>query len=48
MIKTGQWRLRVQNAKNGKGGVECVLVAVKLDALSGEFGRNGQRSFLGA
>jgi hypothetical protein len=48
IIKTGQWRLRVQNAKNGKGGVECVLVAVKLDAVSGELGRNAQKGFLGA
>ncbi|KAG0648955.1 BTB POZ domain-containing [Hyphodiscus hymeniophilus] len=46
LVKTGQWRLRVQNARNGKGGVECVLVAVKLDAVSGEQGRNAQRAFL--
>ena len=46
IVRTGQWRLRVQNAKNGKGGVECVLVAVKLNALSGELGRNAQRAFL--
>lgn len=46
IVRTGQWRLRVQNAKNGKGGVECVLVAVKLDAVSGEQGRNAQRAFL--
>lgn len=47
VVKTGQWRLRVQNSRNGKGGVECVLVAVRLDAMSGEFGRNAQRGFLG-
>lgn len=46
LVRTGQWRLRVQNARNGKGGVECVLVAVKLDAISGELGRNSQRMFL--
>lgn len=46
IVKTGQWRLRVQNAKNGKGGVECVLVAVKLNAVSSEQGRNAQRAFL--
>jgi hypothetical protein len=46
IVKTGQWRLRVQNARNGKGGVECVLVAVKLNAVSGEQGRNAQRAFL--
>ncbi|ESZ93452.1 BTB/POZ domain-containing protein [Sclerotinia borealis F-4128] len=69
IIKTGQWRLRVQNhgggglgkgkgagagtgmgmgAKvNGKVEWECVLVAVRLDAVSGERGRNLQRGFLG-
>ena len=54
IVKTGQWRLRVQNARTGtgtgngkgKGGVECVLVAVKLDVVSGELGRNRQRGFL--
>lgn len=46
VVKTGQWRLRVQNGRNGKGGVECVLVAVKLDAISSELGRNAQRGFL--
>ena len=46
IVRTGQWRLRVQNAKNSKGGVECVMVAVKLDAVSGEQGRNAQRAFL--
>jgi len=45
VIKTGQWRLRVQNGRNGKG-VECLLVAVKLDAVSGEGGRNKKRAFL--
>jgi hypothetical protein len=46
LVKTGQWRLRVQNARNARGGVECVLVAVKIDAVSGEYGRNSQRMFL--
>ncbi|TVY24138.1 Uncharacterized protein LHYA1_G007817 [Lachnellula hyalina] len=46
LVKTAQWRLRVQNARNGKGGVECVLVAVKINAVSGELGRNAQRMFL--
>jgi hypothetical protein len=36
----------VQNARNGKGGMECVLVAVKIDAVSSEMGRNMQRGFL--
>lgn len=46
LIRTGQWRLRIQGAKNGKGGVECALIAVKLDALSGEYARNEAREFL--
>lgn len=45
-IKTGQWRLRVQQALGVKRGVECVLVAVKLDAISGESSRNARRGFL--
>lgn len=47
VVRTGQWRLRIQSAKNGKSAVECVLVAVKLDAMSSEHARNAQRSFLG-
>jgi hypothetical protein len=46
IVKTGQWRLRVQNARNGKGGVECLLIAVRIEAVSGELGRNMQRGFL--
>lgn len=45
-LKTGQWRLRIQSAKNGRSSVECVLVAVKLDAMSGEHARNEARGFL--
>ncbi|KAL7624207.1 hypothetical protein AAE478_005766 [Parahypoxylon ruwenzoriense] len=45
-IRTGQWRLRIQGSKNGKSAIECVLVAVKLDAYSTEQARNAQRSFL--
>ncbi len=47
IVKTGQWRLRIQGAKNGKSAVECVLVGVKLDAMSSELARNQQRDFLG-
>jgi hypothetical protein len=47
IVRSGQWRLRIQGAKNGKAAVECVLVAVKLDAMSSEQSRNAQRSFLG-
>lgn len=46
VIKTGQWRLRVQQAHGVKRGVECVLVAVKLDAISAEVTRNARRAFL--
>lgn len=47
VIKTGLWRLKVQNSKTaGRGGVECLLVAVKLAAVSGERGRNAVRGFL--
>ena len=46
VVRTGQWRLRIQGAKNGKSAVECVLVAVKLDATSSEQARNAQRGFL--
>ncbi len=46
IVKTGQWRLRIQGAKHGKAAVECVLVAVKLDAVSSEQARNTQKGFL--
>lgn len=46
-VRSGQWRLRVQDARHGKSAVECVLVAVKLDAYTGELARNEQRGFLG-
>ncbi|KIH90747.1 K+ channel tetramerization domain containing protein [Sporothrix brasiliensis 5110] len=46
-IKTGLWRLRIQSVKNGKSAVECVLVGVKLDAISSELARNQERGFLG-
>lgn len=32
IVRTGQWRLQIRGAKNGKSAVECVLVAVKLEA----------------
>ncbi|KAF4452493.1 hypothetical protein F53441_4698 [Fusarium austroafricanum] len=47
VVKTGQWRLRIQNAPNGRG-VECILVAAKLDAMSSELARNMSRGFLGS
>ncbi|KAF7543043.1 hypothetical protein G7Z17_g11067 [Cylindrodendrum hubeiense] len=47
-VMTGQWRLRIQGSRGGKSGVECVLVAVKLDAVSSQLGRNTVRGFLGS
>jgi hypothetical protein len=47
VVRSGQWRLRVQSANNGKSGIECVLVAVKMDVFTNEFARNESRSFLG-
>lgn len=52
MIRKGQWRLRVQPRMESSGGsgdgmnMEIVLHAVKLDALSGQKGRNMMRGFL--
>ncbi|KAH7039999.1 uncharacterized protein B0I36DRAFT_357360 [Microdochium trichocladiopsis] len=48
IVRTGQWRLRIQGTKGGKSAVECVLVAVKIDAYSCERARNAQRGFLAA
>ncbi|KAM0264696.1 hypothetical protein ACHAQJ_000521 [Trichoderma viride] len=45
-VKTGQFRLRIQESRSGKSAVECVLVAVKVDAVSSEKGRNKTRRFL--
>ncbi|KAL2160773.1 hypothetical protein VTH06DRAFT_970 [Thermothelomyces fergusii] len=47
IVKTGQWRLKIQSCNTGKAAVECCLVAVKLDAYSSEKARNAQRAFLG-
>lgn len=47
IVKTGQWRLRIQQGvRNGKSAVECVLVAVRIDAFSSERARNERRPFL--
>lgn len=46
VVRRGQWRLRVQARTDGRGTVEVVLVAVKLEALSGQRGRNMGRGFL--
>lgn len=48
LVKTGQWRLRIQGVRNGKAPVECCLMAVKLDAFSSERERNVKRKFLGS
>lgn len=55
MIRKGQWRMRVQPRTNEGGlmgngmdgsSMEIVLHAVKLDAISGQKGRNTMRGFL--
>ena len=55
IVRKGQWRLRVQprielsprSSRSGEGpGMEIVLCAVKLDAVSGQRGRNMGREFL--
>ena len=45
-VRTGQWRVRVQAASNDKSAVECVLIAVKIDAFTAELARNQERAFL--
>jgi hypothetical protein len=46
-VRRGQWRLRVRSSRGGKAAVECVLVAVKLEAESSEVVRNFSRRFMG-
>lgn len=48
IVKRGQWRIRVQTTQglDGRSGMEVILVGVKLDAFSSEYGRNSQRGFL--
>ncbi|KAI1819179.1 hypothetical protein F4861DRAFT_527955 [Xylaria intraflava] len=46
VVRTGQWRLRIQGSKGRKSAVECVLVAVKIEAYNAEQARNAQRGFL--
>jgi len=47
IVRRGQWRLKVQTSLDpARSDLEIVLIAVKLDALSGERGRNTQRAFL--
>ncbi|RGP62512.1 hypothetical protein FSPOR_9259 [Fusarium sporotrichioides] len=47
VVRTGQWRLRIQHSPNGRG-VECILVAAKLDAMTSQLARNMSRGFLGS
>lgn len=46
-VKTGQWRLRIQPTSGGKSSVECMFVAVRIDAVTSERERNSLRGFLG-
>lgn len=48
IIRTGQWRLRVQpNTQDSiRGSYEIIFVGVKIDAYSSERARNARRGFL--
>ncbi|RMY45230.1 hypothetical protein D0865_10036 [Hortaea werneckii] len=47
VVKKAQWRLRVQPVHfGGRKGVEVVLAAVKIDAISNDRARNAARAFL--
>lgn len=48
VIRTAQWRLRVQQNKEDsiRGGYEIAFIAVKVDAFSQERARNVRRKFL--
>ena len=51
IVRRGQWRLRVQprpdqDGHTGQQRMEIVLFAVKIDALSGQRGRNAARDWL--
>ena len=48
VIRSGQWRLRVQSSPRDaiRGGLEMIFVAVKIDAYTGEKARNARRGFL--
>lgn len=57
LVRSGQWRLRVFRATPGQHGpghgnapapVRAVLVAAKVDAVSGQRERNARRAFLGS
>ena len=45
-VRTGQWRLQIRPVEAGKSDVECVLVAVKIDAVTSELARSMSRGFL--
>lgn len=49
LIRTAQWRLRVQPNPQDRirGGLEIVFIGVKVEAFTGERGRNQRRGFLG-
>lgn len=48
IVGRGLWRLRISGQSDHDGrGMECVLVGVKIEAWSGENGKNRTRGFLG-
>ncbi|WEW54584.1 bifunctional glutathione transferase/peroxidase [Emydomyces testavorans] len=49
IVRKGHWRLQVQRSSDvALGGLEVVLVALKLDAFTRQHSRNMQRGFLDA
>ena len=47
LIKRAQWRIEIQQQTGSEGDVaEVMLCAVKIDAVSGDRGRNRARGFL--
>lgn len=50
IVRKAQWRLRVQpmsgGVQSGRSGMEVILGAVKIEAISSERGRNASKGFL--
>lgn len=46
IVKTGQWRVCFLPGKDGESGMDCVLVAVKIDAITSELERNRVKDYL--
>ncbi|KAL6236843.1 hypothetical protein BDW75DRAFT_103319 [Aspergillus navahoensis] len=48
VVRNGQWRISIRPRRNAGGGVEFVLVGVKLDVYTRERVRNRKQAFLGS